>query len=1097
MLVFVFGSTTFATATVLAVFMGGLALGSFLAGRQADRIKRPFLWYGILEGIIGGWALLAPHLFDMATPLYRIIWQNFHLSLWPFSIIRFCVALLILIVPTTCMGATLPLLAKFVTTSLEYVGKKIGTLYAANTLGAVGGAAVGGLYLLPTVGLAQTTQIAALINFLLIAIVVYASKSLEAPKENTSPAQTTNTASDGMPNEDSTAPGSTTPDSSDTSTESGAGAGITATAGTRLSPQALAAMISIAASGAVAMVYEVGWTRTLLMVIGSSTYAFTLMLTSFLLGIFLGSLACARLIDRAKEPLAWLAVLQFLVAGASLFSMDRFNSVPYWNLQLNAAFPSDPNTALLARFFIAASMMMPLTFFLGAVFPAAVKACVKDLSAVGRSVGSLYSANTLGAIVGAFLAGFVLVPVMGVEKSLIFGTAINIVTGIALLFMVNSVRPALKIVVLLVGAAAGCFLFARPEIWDRQVIVYAQQARRKLAETKLFSSAEDWRQGLAASTELVFYEDGASSTVGVIQSKTLDNRSLVTNGHVDASDGGDMSTQVLLAAAPIAANPKAQDIAVIGWGSGVTIAAASHLTNGKITAIELEPAVVKTSKFFHRVNGAPENDPRVKIEVNDGRNFLLATDQKFDVIISEPSNPWQAGVCNLFTKEYFTLCKERLRPGGVFGLWCQIAEVPPQNVRGVLSALHQVFPYCAVLRMDEGNIVGLASQTPITIDFEHLRQSIKNKAVFEDLKRAALDSPEDLVARFCVAPENMDNLIANTPPNNDDTNRLEYEVGRTYENSYSLNPNNEMFNRNCANLDSLLSKKDSPLQMAQTMCAIARKAQINSNWEVANSWIQSSLKAKPTAEAYRLLGIAEFQHGKQKEAYQLWDKALQIDPGHVETLQTLGLTFLDDDRVKAREQFNRVLAVEPTNKVARFRVAQTYGPHFISRAYVEESGEDPQNVLKNLSDILSDKEFVHSHPAALFLQAWANYKLGRIQEALPAAQQALELDHDSLCIPQILGNIYYSLGRFPESWSCWQRVLIGGPKVVPALVERAREHMKANRNSQALAVLETALEVSPLNVDAMKAVSDLAGREQSAAKVYASIEKLRKILSHK
>lgn len=1113
MLVFVFGSTTFATATVLAVFMGGLALGSFLAGRLADRINRPFLWYGILEGIIGVWALVAPFLFDGAAPLYRVIWQNFHLAVLPFGIIRFCIALLILIVPTTCMGATLPLLAKYVTSSLDIVGQRIGTLYAANTLGAVGGAAVAGLYFLPVAGLDATTKIAALINLALIVIVVAMARVIEKPSPTIAtptPPVDSHPPNATEPIEGGTleiaTPGAATPESAPPGAPPPATANhpsaTSSAAGSKLTPQAKATMIAFAVSGAVAMVYEVGWTRTLLMVIGSSTYAFTLMLTSFLLGIFLGSLVCARLIDKAKEPLAWLAIIQFLVGAASIFCMDRFNYIPYWNLQLNAALPADPNTALAARFFIAASIMMPLTFFLGAVFPAAVKTCVNDLSAVGRSVGTLYSANTLGAIIGAFLAGFVLVPLLGVERSLIAGTVVNIAVGVGLLFMVRSVRTPLKACILMITCGGALYMFMRPEVWDRTITVYAQTARRRLTQMKLFNSVEAWRDWIYRHAKLAFYEDGASSTVGVLEatSNGKTRHSLVTNGHVDASDDVDMSTQVLLAAGPIAANPGAKQIAVIGWGSGVTIGAATRLTKGTITAIELEPAVINTSKFFHHVNGAPENDPNVKVEVNDGRNFLLATDQKFDVIISEPSNPWQAGVCNLFTEEYFKLCKDRLNPGGVFGLWCQIAEVPPTNIRGILAALHKVFPYCAVLRMDDGNIVGLASQTPIHIDVDQLRENMKNKSIMEDFKRANISSPENLLARFCLGPEAIESFVGTVPGNNDDTNRLEYDVGRIYENSVSMANNNEMFNVNSGGFLSLLKQKDqSPEALSKTMCAIAKEAQLIGTREIADKWAGEALKAHPTAEVYRLCGINAFQLGNPAKAYQLWNKALELDPKNIDTLQTIGLTYLETDRSKAREEFTRAVSVDPENKVALWRIAQTYGPRIVSGVFVDKKiseTENPAMVMKYLAKPLADEAFVRSHPGVLFLDAWAKYKSGKIQEAVEPATRFLSIDHYAPCGAQILGNIYFDLDRKVEAWSCWRRVVDAGPNLTAALLDHAKDEMKANRKEQALEDLETALTINPLNEQSLKLLGEWASKDHAAATMSSNIEKIKSMLPH-
>jgi len=321
-LVLIFGSTTFATATVLAVFMGGLALGSFFAGKIADRIAKPFLWYGILEGIIGLWALVVPILLVIAVSSYRVIWELTHFDFFAFSLLRLGLATMILLVPTTLMGATLPLLSKYVADSLSNIGDRIGTIYAINTLGAVCGAAQSGIILLPGLGLSQTTIIAAGVNMFLCVIVLWISYKLErfakaqtaqtpqpAPQEIQSEPEAVESAQSqsaeslkagkskkkkrkGKPDED-TEKSEAEPTPQETEKETQPDSLVAAAAATtpvktvpRVPAQVYAALFAIGISGAVAMVYEVCWTRTLCMVIGGSTYAFTVMLSTFLSGIF-------------------------------------------------------------------------------------------------------------------------------------------------------------------------------------------------------------------------------------------------------------------------------------------------------------------------------------------------------------------------------------------------------------------------------------------------------------------------------------------------------------------------------------------------------------------------------------------------------------------------------------------------------------------------------------------------------------------------------------------------------------------------------------------------------------------------------------------
>ncbi|MBX9722662.1 MAG: fused MFS/spermidine synthase, partial [Candidatus Obscuribacterales bacterium] len=301
-MVFVFGSSTFASATVISAFMGGLAIGSFIAGKYADKIRNPFLCYGILEGVIGVWAIMAPFMFEAALPLYKMFWQQFHFSVLPFSVLRFCVVSLILLPPTACMGATLPLLSKFVTSSLSVVGNRVGTLYSINTLGAVSGALISGFYLIPAHGLFVSTMIAAATNILLAVLVFLLNKEL-----NAEPAT--------IPEESAEL---NIPDDSDRAIEN-------IKQETTISKQALFTIIAFGNSGAIAKINEVAWTRALLLVIGSTTYAFSIMLSTFLIGIFIGSFVCAKYVDQFKNAYFSFSVLQVLLGLAGLASICLFN----------------------------------------------------------------------------------------------------------------------------------------------------------------------------------------------------------------------------------------------------------------------------------------------------------------------------------------------------------------------------------------------------------------------------------------------------------------------------------------------------------------------------------------------------------------------------------------------------------------------------------------------------------------------------------------------------------------------------------------------------------------------------------------------------
>jgi spermidine synthase len=1059
-LVLVFGATTFATATVLSVFMGGLALGSFVTGRLSNRINRPFLWYGILEGLIGIWALAIPFLFDAATPLYRLIWQNFHLSMLPFSLLRFSVAAVVLIIPTTCMGATLPLLARFVTESLDYVGRRVGTLYAVNTLGAVGGAATAGFFLLPALGLATTTGLAAAINLILCAVVTALSYQIESKHPQETPSQS--------------------------ATDSG-----------QLTVEVKVVLVAFSASGAIAMIYEVCWTRALSLVIGSSTYAFTIMLTTFLTGIFLGSLLCARQVDRSKEPLVWFVLLQVFVCLASLTAMYSFNLLPWWNLYFNAAFPTNQQATLLARLLLAGGILFPIALLLGAVFPVVIKICARDLSRVGHSVGTAYSANTLGAIAGSFLSGFLLVPWLGVEQTLVVASVSNLLVASLLLSIARTAGLPFKLCVALVSALAVVATVAHPSIWDRTALLCGQGLRRMHRDSGLpWHSYEEWLAFIHNGTDVVFWGDGACSNVGVLYLPDQSSHyTLLTNGCADASDGGDMSEQILLAALPLLWHRNAGDVAIIGWGSGVTVGTASLFPVRNITAIELEPEVLKAATFFDHVNSLRKSDRRVKVELNDGRNYLLATNDSFDVIISEPSNPWQVGVCNLFTRQYFSLCHERLKPGGVLSVWLQTGEIPPAQIKEIVAALNQTFHHCLIFASSPRALVILASDAPPVINPKESKTTLSERRRKHELSRIGIDSLEALLARIQATPDACRKLSASATPNSDDRNELEFAVGMTYENRSYAQDNAAMLDKDPDHPAALLSWSGIRLadQVAILNTTAAEAAKIG-RLTRALDWSQSSLALKSNSAALRIQGLVAAARGNHLKAQALWQDALSLQPNDVETLVDKASDLIDTETMTvARAELKRALQLEPDNLNAAYQMARSYTIQ--SCPGTVTSLTSPALALGYLKGPLADTKFIATNPEVLYLGGLCNHQLGQDDEAERLLRRYLKAKPNSPIAARALASILWFSKDITESSALWFGSLVNGMSDAKPLFIAVPKLHAAGKTAQARTLLRRAFTLWPGDSTAQALAKDLLAESTAASDMQQALQHVPKTSS--
>ncbi|PYT06042.1 MAG: hypothetical protein DMF60_10210, partial [Acidobacteria bacterium] len=533
-LVLVFGATTFAVSTVLTAFMGGLALGSYYFGRRSETVARPLRLYGLLEIGIGIYGLAVPLIFATLPAVYHSFSQWLHLSFFMLSIVRFMFATLVLIVPTALMGATLPVLSSFYARDIGRIGLKVGSLYALNTFGAVLGAAATGFLLIPALGMNAATTTAAAMNILLGAVALTVSRKAEALP-----------ALEARAVDLAAAPSNTK--------QSSRSSGIGARRG-----QITVVVAGFAVSGFVALSYEVIWSRVLSLIIGSSVYAFSIMLTTFLIGLAAGATIASRLVDRIRRPVSAFALIEVAVGITSLGGAYLFNDLPYVFVQLYRWVDSSAFGFLLfARFLIASFVMIAPTVLLGALFPLVVRivSSRKLGRRTGRTVGDAYAANTVGAIAGSFASGFILIPWLGLLGSLRLCVALNFLVAAAAFLASgvsdNRTRPRRIDVTRVVGLAASALLVFTtvlgdppwdPEVMSSAVYRYAPSLTDK-SRQELF---EFLKRGQG---ETLFYKEGITATVAV--QRQGGGRVLKVNGKPEASTAGDMPTQILIGALPL------------------------------------------------------------------------------------------------------------------------------------------------------------------------------------------------------------------------------------------------------------------------------------------------------------------------------------------------------------------------------------------------------------------------------------------------------------------------------------------------------------------------------------------------------------------
>jgi spermidine synthase len=742
----VVGTSQLSVITTLAAFMTGLAFGGFLGSRIADKAARPLQVYARLEAIIGAYALIFPVLIFMARPIYTTIWRLFEPGPVVLGGVQFVLMGLIMLPPTICMGATLPLLARFAANTPDSAGQTVGRLYGANTLGAVLGVALSGFLLLPLLGLWITTCIAAVGNFALAWIAHNLGEELDA------------------------LPGETAEDE-----------------GWPAFAPWLAAIACL--GGLASLIYEVSWFRVMVLNLGGSAYAFTIMLLAFLVGIGTGGWAGGPIADRAQARSGVGGVLKlifWLQLGVGLLAwmvMFLFNELPFIFVSLFTAVEQNLAWLWPAKLLLALGVMLPPCLLMGATFPALVRAATHGRS-LGRPVGWLYGWNTVGAIGGAMLGGLWLLPSLHVTGTMLVAVSLNLIGAALALhthWSIHEDRPTLpRRAGLGLGILAAIVaLHTWPPPWDK-IMMTAGMYKYVSDLGPEERSRQDVLDFAVEPYELVFYDEGLSSVVTVALSKKTGNLWMANNGKVDASTNVDMPTQVLVAHLPFVYHPEPDDVLVIGLASGITAGSVTlHRAMKRIDIVEIEPAVVEASHLFDPYNHRPLEDPRVNLITNDGRNHLvLMPDATYDLVVSEPSNPWLTGVSNLFTRDFWELGKRKLKPGGVWAQWVQMYGMDPDDLRALLAAYTEVFPYVHLYStIEDADLVLIGSAEPLHLHADQVdRMMGLDQAVVEDLAAIGCMEPEDIVARFQLNHAMLRSFVGDVPPNTDDNMRVEYSA---------------------------------------------------------------------------------------------------------------------------------------------------------------------------------------------------------------------------------------------------------------------------------------------------------------------------------
>jgi spermidine synthase len=984
------GHTVAATSTVLAAFMGGLAAGATIAGGARWKSLRA---YAALEVTVAICAAALPFALAATTPLLAWAYADGTAPV-RLAIVRVVVSGVILGLPAAAMGATYPVASEWFSDP--------GMLYAANTAGAALGAVAAGFWLIPAAGLRATTGVGIVLNLIAAAAAFsLAARTTTINAESAESAERplgTKMSKKGVPR--------------------------VRRVPRRSSVDPALAWVAVAVSGFAALVYEVAWTRLLALVIGPTTYAFATMAAAFIGGLAVGSAIGTRIARRTAQPAAWL--MATLIAGASAAVPAAWWAAMRLPLAIAAqvAAPNvDFSAVVWSQAMQVALLLLPMTAALGATFPLALAAAAGgDVAAgaadtgVGRNAARVYTANTIGAIAGALAGGFVLIPRLGLRGTFTAAAAVALATAIACLARLS--RRALAI-----GATAATAALVAAVLlpaWDRGLL---SSGGYKYAPYIASGGVADLDRILRAGT-LEYYKEGAAGTVSV---RTLTGtRSLAIDGKIDASNAGDMLTQRLLGLLPVLIHGRARAVAVIGLGSGVTTGSALVPgTAARVDVIEISPEVVEASRFFDPESGAVLTRPEVRLIVGDGRSHLRLSSQRYDVIISEPSNPWMAGVASLFTREFFEAARARLETDGILCQWAHTYDISAADLRSIVRTFGSVFPDGSMWLVGEGDLLLIGSRrgskdgssaAPITSRLDAINRA-RDGAVASMLAGVGMapgTAPFDLLSLYVGGPAEITKYSGGALIQTDDYTPLEYTAPRGIFGSSSGD--------NAAALRALAP------ELPPAVAAAIEGA-------TAADWLSR--------------GRMELQAEAPGIAYDAFRNSVDKDTRNETALTALTEAATGSGRqTEERAWLESVARREPANAAVRIELSRLLANEGNLDAAVQTAAEaarlapDDPRTLEQLASVVSDAgdlerlqpvvdTLAARFPARLdgqYYRASVLFQRGRIEEAASAADRIVRANPADARAQNLLGAACARLGRRDCARSAFAAALAANPR---------------------------------------------------------------------
>jgi spermidine synthase len=1003
----IFGHTVYAIATVLTVFMAGLAAGSTYIGRWSERRSEPVALYAWIEFLVAATGAFSLAGLAGVRSLYVATYPSVS-GLQPLLLVlRFFGATVVLFTPTFLMGGTLPILVRGITRNPAELGMRVSQLYWVNTLGAVAGTLISGFVLLPALGLRVTVASAMVLNILAGLIALRIAKEPRNQRGvKGSPSIVTSAAADPQ------------------------------------QPTFAFLLFLFAVVGSTAFAYEIAWTRLLAIAISSSTYAFTLMLATFLVGTVIGSAFFQRFFASSGHvSLTTFSRTQTWIGIAALSSLIFFHWIPAVIPPLLRATHQTFSGLVLAQFVTSALTVLPVATILGFNFPTVVvllDGTARANSGRSATVGRAYAANTIGAIFGSLITGFWLVPWLGSFRVIAVAAVVNLLLAVVLDLRSSQRRIlplAMNILCLLVAFFIGTssFLYNRP-LLSLSAVLYGNSYQGHLTLGEI-----------AATNDLVFTADGVNDSIAVFRS---DNYvALRINGKVDASTG-DARTQLLLGHLGAAFEPAPRRVLIIGFGSGMTASAVARYPDiERIDCVEIEPAVIRAAPYLESLNRNVLSDPRVHVIFDDARNFLLTSRERYDLIISEPSNPWIAGIATLFTDEYYAAVRQQLAPGGKFVQWVQAYSLAPADLRMIIASLAPHFAEVTLWRAEGRDLLLLCRTDAALFQFGRLRSIWQNQALRKDFESIDVHQPEGLVAYYLLDDAAVRKLAEGSTLNTDDRTLLEYHAPQAVLIPGLFDANQELITQF---RKGPLPTNLEPSEVQHALEGGSLTALDLSDEANARNFVRALESQPESAPHYIVQGRFALMLGALTDAKSFLEAAIKRDPDSPEAMHWLAIAeHRSGEDTSARSRVDEILKRHP-----RFLPALSDEVEFAA---------DRKDFRIALLAQLNRMAVMPDPPASEYCRLGAIWiKMSNLAEAEPVLLRGTLMDPYSYACHLELGELYRETGRFSLARQHFELVVRFYPDYDPTIFRSlAGVYLALGDSRLAMATLRKGLRLFP------------------------------------